>query len=194
MIDFKKDIIDYYDTLSKTFSLLNIEEINRTLNFLVDAHKKEKTIYVFGNGGSSATASHMVCDFNKGISAPLTKKMNLICLSDNIPMMTAIANDISYDDIFLFPLIGKIKSGDVIIAISGSGNSKNIIKAVEYGKDNGAIIIGMTGYNGGALLPLSDYKLHAPINDMMKSEDVHMTFDHMIMTILSSFLKANQNT
>lgn len=188
MINYKKDIKKYYETLSDVLLKLDIEQINDAINAIVCAYEKGKTIYVFGNGGSSSTASHIVCDFNKGICSSLEKKFHVICLSDNVPMMTAIANDISYDDVFEFPLIGRLNEGDVLLAISGSGNSKNVIKAVEYGKAHNAVIIGMTGYDGGKLFKLADYHLHAPVNDMMKSEDIHLTFDHMIMTILSEAL------
>lgn len=187
-MDFRRDIKDYYDELIKTMKDLDIEEINTAINVLIDAYRKEKCIYVFGNGGSAATASHIVCDFNKGVSLNLDTKFRFICLNDNIPMLTAISNDISYEEVFRYPLNALVKEGDVVLAISGSGNSTNVINAVECAKKKGAIIIGMTGYEGGKLFALADYHLHAPINNMMKAEDIHMTFDHMIMSILTLFL------
>ena len=188
MINYKENIKKYYQILSDVLLKLDVEQINDAINAIVCAYEKNKTIYVFGNGGSSSTASHIVCDFNKGICSSLEKKFRVVCLSDNVPIMTAIANDISYDNVFEFPLIGRLNEGDVLLAISVSGNSKNVIKAVEYGKEHNAVVIGMTGYDGGRLFKLADYYLHAPVNDMMKSEDIHMTFDHMIMTILTEAL------
>jgi len=182
-MDFKKDILDYYKRLKDTIDALNLDEINQVMNVLLDAYEKDKTIYVCGNGGSASTASHIANDFNKGICYDLTKKFNFLCINDNIATMMAIANDDSYDKVFSKQLENKIKSDDILMAISGSGNSKNIIMAVEEAKKAGAKVIGVSGYNGGKLYQMSDYHLHCNINDMQIVEDVHMTFDHMIMKI-----------
>lgn len=181
----EKQIKQYFDRLSTTISELNIEEISEAVNAIREAYEREATIYIFGNGGSAATASHFVCDFNKGISENLDKKFNLVCLSDNTPIVTAIANDISYDDIFYFQLKNKLKADDLIIAISGSGNSKNVIKAVEYAKEIGTEVVGITGYSGGKLKELSDYYMHVNIDDMQITEDIHMAFDHMMYRVLT---------
>ena len=139
----KEEIKIYFDRLIDVINNLNIDEINVAMEAIKVAYEKEATIYVFGNGGSAATASHFVCDFNKGISENREKKFNLVCLSDNTPIITAIANDISYDDIFVFQMKNKLKEDDLVLAISGSGNSRNIIKAVEYAKEIG---LGSTEY------------------------------------------------
>lgn len=184
MTNFEKEIKEYYDGLTKAMSELNFKEISEAMNVLVNCYERGGTIYVFGNGGSSATASHMVCDFNKGVSLKKSKKFNFICLSDNTPILTALANDISYDDVFAYQIEKILNKDDLILAISGSGNSTNIVKACEVAKSQGVKIIGMTGYDGGKLYKMADYHLHAPINDMMKAEDIHMSFDHMMATIL----------
>lgn len=167
---------------------LNLEELRKAVLAICDAYDRNATIYILGNGGSAATASHFVCDFNKGISSTREKKFNFICLNDNVPMLMAIANDISYDEIFLFPLVNKLKKNDLIIAISGSGNSVNVIKAVEYAKEIGTPIIGITGYDGGRLKQLADFHMDANVDDMQISEDVHMIFDHMMYSVLNSKL------
>ena len=113
----------------------------------------------------------------------------MVCLNDNIPTMLAIANDISYDDVFLFQLEGRLTADDLVIAISGSGNSKNIIKAVEYAKRVGAKVVGICGYDGGKLFSLSDFPMHVNVNDMQIVEDIHMAFDHMMMSVLRDALK-----
>ena len=112
----------------------------------------------------------------------------MICLSDNTPIITAIANDISYDDVFYFQLKNKLKPDDLIMAISGSGNSKNVIKAVEYAREVGTKVVGITGYSGGKLRGLADYKMHVNIDDMQITEDVHMAFDHMMYRVLTDIL------
>ena len=130
----------------------------------------------------------MVCDFGKGTCYDLDKKFHFICLNDNIPTIMAIANDDSYENIFAYQLKDRLTSNDILLAISGSGNSHNIIKAVDYAKQVGAKVIGMTGYNGGKLIKLADYRLHCPIDDMQITEDVHLIFNHMMMKIFWMYL------
>ncbi len=178
----------YYDAEMAVMKAMNYEEIEAAVKAILEAYERGATIYTFGNGGSAATASHFVCDFNKGICEKLDKKFQLVCLNDNTPIVMAIANDISYDDVFLFQLRNKLKPADLVMAISGSGNSTNVIKAVEYAKKVGCKVVGMSGYDGGKLKALSDYHLHAPVNDMQIAEDIHMTFDHMMYRILKDTL------
>ena len=190
MKNYEEQIKKYYEEEIEAIRKIDPKEISLAMNALVNCYEHGGTIYVFGNGGSSATASHMVCDFNKGVSMKKSKKFNFICLSDNTPILTALANDISYDDVFAYQLEKIITPNDLVLAISGSGNSKNIINAINVAKAQGVKVIGMTGYDGGKLYQMADYHLHAPINDMMKAEDIHMTFDHMMATILTQTLDA----
>ncbi|MBE6588061.1 MAG: SIS domain-containing protein [Ruminococcaceae bacterium] len=186
MKDFRSDIQKYLETEIQVLKSLDLSELNDAVGAILAARDRGAAIYTMGNGGSSATASHMVCDLSKGIYENIGgKKFLCECLSDNVPTITAIANDLSYDDIFSFQLKDKLCKGDLVIAISGSGNSKNIIKAVEFAKSVGAVVVGITGYSGGKLRELCDYSMHAAIDDMQISEDVHMIFDHMLMRIIS---------
>ena len=181
----KNLIMSYFDREIETIKELDIGAINESVSAIWSAYEREATIYIFGNGGSAATASHFVCDFNKGISENRDKKFNFMCLSDNVPTMMAIANDVSYDEIFRYQLNKKLKPTDLVIGISGSGNSKNVINAVEYAKGIGTPVIGITGYNGGKLKELADYHMDANIDDMQISEDLHMIFDHMMYFVLN---------
>lgn len=185
MKDCRFKIQHYIDLEIETLQKLDLEEIHRVICVLEQARERKANIYVCGNGGSAATASHFVCDFNKGVSLMQEKKYNLICLSDNIPSMMAIANDIGYERIFDIPLRGKMTHQDLLIAISGSGNSINVINAVKYALSIGAEAIGITGYDGGEIKKLCPYNLHVPVNDMQIAEDIHMLFDHLLMKILS---------
>jgi phosphoheptose isomerase len=185
----KDKIIEYYEKEIDIIKALDFEQIENAVKAILDAYEREATIYVFGNGGSAATASHFVGDFNKGISEYFDKKFNLICLNDNLPTMLAIANDISYDEIFAFPLKKRLKSSDLILAISGSGNSRNVINAVEYAKSVGTKVVGISGFDGGKLKELADYHMHVPINDMQITEDIHMSFDHMMYRVFIDYLK-----
>ncbi|RGZ87293.1 SIS domain-containing protein [Agathobacter rectalis] len=187
-MDFKNDIKKYISCEIETLQKLDINAVNEVLNLLIDTAKKHKRIYIFGNGGSSATASHFQNDFGKGISEYVDDKFRFQCLNDNVATLMAVANDIGFEEVFRFQLNGVIEPGDVVIAISGSGNSKNVINAVEYAKKCGNKVIGLTGYNGGKLKELSDISLHVPINSMQVTEDVHMVFDHLMMSILYQHL------
>jgi D-sedoheptulose 7-phosphate isomerase len=188
-MDFTGDMRAYMDRLRGAIDGLDLDELNSALNALAAAYERGCAVYIFGNGGSGATASHFVCDFNKGVSSGKPKKFRFVCLNDNIPTLTAIANDIGYEDVFLRQLDGTLAKGDLVIAISGSGNSENVIRAVEYAKGAGAEVIGITGYGGGRLRQLSDYSMHVGIDDMQIAEDMHMVFDHMSMSILGARLR-----
>jgi len=183
--DYTKQISNYIEQEIQILNKLDYSAVNEVINILEMARERESTVYICGNGGSAATASHFVCDFNKGISVEKEKKYNFICLNDNTPTILAIANDCGYEEIFVQQLRGKIKKGDILFCISGSGNSRNIIKAAEYAKSLGVVVIGATGYDGGLLYKLSDYHLHAPIEDMQIVEDIHLVFDHLMMRILA---------
>ncbi len=175
----RKYISDEIETLEK----LNVDAISEVMDAMVQAFENGNTIYVFGNGGSSATASHFQNDFNKGVSEHTQKKFNFQCLNDNIPTIMAVANDIGFEEIFRFQLKGHIKPGDLVFAISGSGNSKNVLNAVTYAKEQGNKVVAITGYDGGKLDKMADYHLYAPVMSMQITEDIHMIFDHMIMSI-----------
>lgn len=183
-MDYSVYIKEYINHEIAVLGKLDVESISEALNLLIDALNSEHTIFIFGNGGSAATASHFQNDFNKGVSEYLDKKFRFCCLNDNVPTIMAIANDIGYDEIFRFQLKGRIQKRDVVIAISGSGNSKNVIYAAEYAKNCGATVIGLTGYDGGVLKSLSDVSLHADVNSMQITEDIHMMLDHLMMSIL----------
>jgi len=157
------------------------EEFERMIEEIMKAYEQERQIFVMGNGGSGATASHWVCDINKGCCLELEKKFRMICLNDNISTMMAYANDISYDDVFVEPLRNFFHPGDLVIGISGSGNSKNVLKAIEFAKENNGRTVGLCGYQGGKLYEMVDIPLLAKINDMQKVEDVHMIVVHISM-------------
>ena len=183
--NYEEQIKSYIEMEKEVLDNLHPDAISKVINVLEDARMKGKRIFICGNGGSASTASHFECDFNKGISYDQEIKYDFECLSDNVPMMMAIANDIGYDDIFVVPLRNKLRCGDVVIGISGSGNSENVIKAIEYGNKVGAETIALVGYDGGRLKELAKYNVHVNIDNMQIVEDVHLILDHMMMFILS---------
>jgi D-sedoheptulose 7-phosphate isomerase len=187
-MDYTSDIKKYIDDERDVLQRLDVGKINEALNLLVETKANHGHIYIFGNGGSASTASHFQNDFNKGVSLHLEERFRFRCLNDNIATMMAIANDISYDDIFYLQLENILEPNDIIIAISASGNSVNVIKAAEYAKSLNNKVIGLTGYDGGVLGRLSDIHLNVPINSMQITEDIHMTFDHLMMSVLHKHL------
>lgn len=189
-MDYTHEIKEYLKRDIEAVMSVDTEQINDAICAITSAGDRGATVWVMGNGGSAATASHFVCDFSNGVYySPNGNRYNFRCLSDNTPIFTAIANDHSYDDVFLRQMKDLLSPDDLVIAISGSGNSENIIKAAEYAKSVGTPVIGVTGYDGGRLKELSDYKMHVPVNDMQIAEDIHMIFDHMIMKILCNTAK-----
>ena len=194
MKNFKNAIKEYYEREINVINNLNLDEINDAMNAIYETYQNNGTIYVCGNGGSASTASHMQNDFNKGISEYIDKKFKFYCLNDNIATVMAIANDISYDEIFRFQLINKLNKNDLFIGISGSGNSKNVLNAAIYAQEQGVKVLGITGYNGGKLKEIADYKMHVNEDDMQIDEDIHMTFDHMMMKIFYNLLVKNNLT
>lgn len=204
MKDYLKELEGYRNREIDVYKRINLEDVNRVMNVLEDARKTGRHIFICGNGGSAATASHYAGDFNKGVNLGLLKldvhstdgisnaeKMNGIplynfeCLSDNIPTMMAVSNDEGYSEVFRFPLSIKMKEGDVLIGISGSGNSINVVNAFEYAKNHGGKTIAIVGYRGGKMKDIADYCIHVDIDDMQIAEDLHMILDHMMMWVLS---------
>lgn len=186
--DFKEGIGTYFSAVTDVLAQVNRADVDEAMNALLGAYNRGSAVYCFGNGGSAATASHLMNDFNKGISYDLEKKFNLHCLNDNVAIVTALANDVGYQYVYSKQLEGKLKEGDLIMAISGSGNSPNVIEAAEYARSCGCKVIGITGYDGGKLGKLADYHMHVPSFDMQIVEDIHMIFNHMMMKLFCRLL------
>jgi D-sedoheptulose 7-phosphate isomerase len=137
-----------------------------------------------GNGGSASTASHMASDLNKGANRTDAPRFSAIALTDNIPLMMAWANDSSYDDVFIEQLRNHLEKGDVVIGISGSGNSLNVLKAIGYANSSGATTIGLAGFDGGELAKMAKISYTVPSHCMQQVEDVHLILEHMLSMIL----------
>lgn len=181
--DYKDAIKKYIDDEIDVMRSLDVDSINEVMDLLVRTMEAGNTVYIFGNGGSASTASHFQNDFNKGISEHTEKKFNFQCLNDNVATVLAVANDIGYEEIFRFQLQGHLKPGDIVIGISGSGNSTNVLNAVQYAREQGNKVVGVYGFGGGKLKTLSDYHLEAKTTSMQITEDIHMMFDHLMMAI-----------
>jgi D-sedoheptulose 7-phosphate isomerase len=181
----------YLEGLKDVLASFDYETYEQIIQKLLSAYDNEKQIFVMGNGGSGATASHFACDINKGCCFDLEKKFKMICLNDNIPTMLALANDVSYDVVFVEQMKNFFNPGDLAIGISGSGNSENVLRAMRYANEKGGQTIGLCGFSGGKLAPAVDVGFVAPVNDMQKVEDVHIIVVHMIMQTVYTILNNN---
>ncbi|WP_066360775.1 SIS domain-containing protein [Aliarcobacter cryaerophilus] len=192
----EKFIKHYISNLQKVLDEINLTVISEIIDELESVHKKNSKIYIIGNGGSAATASHMANDLSVGLKLREIRNFNVESLSDNSSVCTAIANDIGYENIFYAQLKNKLKKDDVLIAISCSGNSSNIVKAVEYAKIVGTTVIGMTGFEGGKLKEIADIKFHINTNkgEYGLVEDIHMILDHIIYSYYISLKPETKST
>lgn len=180
MVDDYKIVDQYLFELSEVIARLPRQPIIEILGLLRKAQRERRQVFIFGNGGSAATASHMVCDFIKNTRRPDRTRMKVIGLADNMPTLSAYANDEGYDRVFAEPLESLGEPGDLVIAISGSGNSPNVLRAVETARNNGLTTVGLTGFAGGKLKDLVDVCLVIPSNSMEQIEDMHMVVDHLL--------------
>ena len=174
------NINNYLNKVRKALDTIDTQALADLSEILDKARIEGRNIYIFGNGGSSATASHITGDFLKGISYQLDKRFKIMCLSDNTPALTAIANDLDYADIFVEQLKAFAKKDDIVIGISGSGNSSNVVKALEYANDIEAFTVAISGYKGGKIKEIAKHNIHIPINDMEVVEDIHMMIFHAL--------------
>jgi D-sedoheptulose 7-phosphate isomerase len=181
----------YLDYLASCFKALDSDAIESLIRLLLAARVSENTVFFIGNGGSAATASHFANDISIGTRTGDHLPFRAVSLTDNVAVMTALANDEGYDRMFVDQLRVHMRDGDSLVAISASGNSPNLIEAVDYAKTRGATVVGLTGFDGGQLREKSDISLHVPTakGEYGPVEDVHMIFDHLIGSYLIAEVK-----
>lgn len=172
----------YKKSLIELIEKIDVKVLEELINKFDEIERKSANIYILGNGGSAATASHMVNDLGVGLKRRNIKNLKIQSLADNTPVCTAIANDIGYENIFFMQLQEVLQPHDIVVAISCSGNSPNIIKAVKYAKEIGSCVVGLTGFDGGELKNISDISFHidTPNGSYGLVEDLHMILDHVI--------------
>lgn len=181
----------YFEQLLQVIPLLPFELMNHVVNALYEAYERRRTIFLFGNGGSASLASHMACDLGKGTSSSRrSKRVRVVALTDNLPTITAYANDTGYENIFSEQLKNLAQAGDVALAISGSGNSPNIIKALQVARSLKMITVGIGGFQGGRMRSLCDIPLIVPSDNMQFIEDIHLCIAHCMFTILANRIAA----
>lgn len=174
---------EYLNWLKEALAELDLNELERIVDALQEAQENARQIFLFGNGGSAATASHLACDLAKTAAVPGSfqeGRLRAISLTDNVSMITAIANDISYDDIFVEQMSVLWNRGDLAIGISASGNSPNVLKAIKYAKNHGGKTIGFSGFGGGKLAKMADLNITFSSRNYGVVEDMHLVLTHLI--------------
>ncbi len=174
----------YFDDVVQTIGKMPIATIEKIVSALMEAYESRRMIYLFGNGGSAALASHFACDLGKGASNGSSKRFQVLAFTDNVPLMTAWANDARYEDIFAEQLINFVHPDDITFAISGSGKSPNVLRALKVAREAGAFTIGLTGFQGGDMKDLCDLCLTVPSDNMQIIEDLHLSVTHAVFTAL----------
>lgn len=175
---------DYISQLTKVLTDTPRDVMVEIVSTLRKAREDGQRVFVFGNGGSAATASHMACDLGKNTRISGRPRLRIICLNEGIPTMTAYANDEGYENVFSEPLLSLAESGDVAIAVSGSGNSPNVLKGVQIAKELELKTVGLTGFEGGKLKDMVDTCLVVPSDSMEQIEDVHLIVNHILTGLL----------
>jgi len=191
------EIISFSDFLGKVFKAheaIDSERLNSFIQLLEDSFHNERMIFTFGNGGSGAAASHFCEDLGKGTLFDLdgSKRFRVMSLTDNVPYILAWANDHGYETVFEQQLRNFAKPGDVAVGISGSGNSENVIRAIEYANGIGMTTVGFTGYDGGGLGKMVQHQIHVPSYDMGIVESVHNTLIHYIVMVLRERIRKKE--
>lgn len=188
-------ISGYLEKMIESLRQIDQAVVAQIISAFEACYEKKGSIYIIGNGGSAATASHMANDFSCGLKLRGIRDFNVLSLVDNVPVCTAIANDIGYENIFYAQLKDRLTDKDILLAISCSGNSGNILKAVHYARNRGTMVIGLTGFEGGALRDLSDINFHVATDkgEYGIVEDIHMMLDHIIFSYFLS-LKPESKT
>ena len=170
----------YRASVLETIQTIDADKVDRAIGWFREARDQGRHIFVCGNGGSASTASHFACDMVKGASYDRSTRFRIMALTDQLPTLTAYANDVSYEVVFAEQLKNFAEAGDLFLAISGSGNSMNVVRAMEHANATGCKTIALTGRDGGKLAPLAQLSIRVPMDHMGRIEEAHMVICHMI--------------
>lgn len=183
------EIEHYWHGLASIMQAMPFDMLTKAAELLLNCYRRGSTVFIVGNGGSAATASHFACDLAKGTQVKGMPAFRVISLSDNVPLMSAWANDTNYDRIFAEQLSTLVRPEDIIIAISASGNSPNILAAARMAKKSGAITLALTGQDGGKLSQLADFIIYVPSKCIEQVEDAHLVIAHSLCVVLREQLR-----
>jgi D-sedoheptulose 7-phosphate isomerase len=171
---------DYFQAVSDAYKTIDLSKMTAAQNLLTDCYNSNGRVYTCGNGGSAAISNHLVCDHLKGIRTETSLKPQVVSLSSNIETITAVANDLSYDEVYSYQLASLAQARDILITISSSGQSPNILKAIEWAKGNGVKVIALSGFSGGESRTLADVSIHVDAVNYGVIEDIHQSIMHIL--------------
>lgn len=181
----------YCGDLARLMCVLPFSQLTRAAEWLLDCHRRGGTVFILGNGGSAATASHLACDLAKGARVQGVPAFRVVALTDNVPLLTAWANDAGYDRVFAEQLAALARPGDLVLLISASGNSPNVLAALEVARQRAIATIALTGHDGGRLAPCADLSIKVPARSIEQVEDAHMVIAHSLCVVLRGRLRAD---
>jgi D-sedoheptulose 7-phosphate isomerase len=185
-------VAGYLDRLTQALEGLPREPLRMLGEMLFRAYRNEKQVFTLGNGGSASTASHMAADLGKNTIGPNMRRFRILSLNDNASMLTALANDLGYENVFCEQLMNLIRPGDLLIVISGSGNSPNVLKAMHYAREQCAEVVGILGFDGGQAASLADLSIVVPSDHYGVVEDAHLIINHILVEHFKASLAAGQ--
>lgn len=180
----KDQIVKYMADLKNTLDLLDVAQIEKLIDILQEGRLNGRQVFIMGNGGSASTASHFVCDLGKNTRKDGWPPFKVIGLADNMPSFSAYANDEGYASVFAQQLVPFVQADDIVIGISASGNSANVLEAIQLANESGAFTVGFTGFDGGRLSKMVQLQLHVPSHCIEQVEDVHLMLEHLIVSAL----------
>jgi D-sedoheptulose 7-phosphate isomerase len=192
MTQMRTHVDDYVSRLERALQALDRDLMTRLGETLLRAYRNDKQVFVIGNGGSSSTASHMAADLAKNTIGPNMKRFRIATLSENAAIVTALANDLGYENIFYEQLVNVIRAGDVLIVVSASGNSPNVIKAIRHAQAQSAEVVGLLGFEGGRAAELADIPIVVSSDAYGIVEDVHLAINHMLVEYFQQNLAASR--
>lgn len=181
---------EYVANLKHTLDRMPWDRVEQVVAVLDSARMAGRQVFIFGNGGSASTASHMACDLGKNTVMPGTPRLRTLSLNDNMALFSALGNDYGYENVFVEQLHNLVSAGDVVIAISASGNSSNVLKAVNLATERGATTVGLCGFAGGKLAQIVDYAIVAENDCIEQVEDIHVILEHMITSAMRQRMRA----
>jgi D-sedoheptulose 7-phosphate isomerase len=177
----RAEIDNYLESLQEALAALPRDRIEHLGETLLRAYRNDKQVFTLGNGGSSSTASHMAADLAKNTIAPNMNRFRITSLNENASIMTALANDMGYENVFSEQLMSLVHAGDVLIVVSASGNSPNVVKAAEYARSQSAEVVGLLGFDGGRVAELADIAIVVPSHHYGIVEDAHLVINHILV-------------
>jgi len=187
-LDKVSHIRSYFDRLKAVLDSVNVADVEKLISIIEDAYSRDAAIFVCGNGGSWSTASHWVCDFSKGASVPGKRRVRMFAPGDNVPMLTAYGNDVGYDAIFAEPLRAYARPDDVVVLITASGNSPNILEAAKVARELKTTVVGLIGFGGGKLASMTDHSIIVESREYGPVEDLHLVLNHIISTYMKEYI------